>query len=433
MKTATKCILVKLAWIALVIHSTVIAQHNPQPPSQAYSQLSRPTSGAPSSGNYFISDGVPFLEGQSGPEAMPISGAMNLPQRCEHCGGGDCTPPLWSFNQGVRVLNRSKPRDIITSQAVSTNLTWLEPVMATRSLDYGVAPGYVLTISRYLGRDKENRDDFLEFTYWGMNQWDITHEARGDPREFGQVGFGALFSPFDLSIGGFNRANFHELEYISEIHNFEWSVRLRPRGRPDRLVLHPDNRWRRECQPGQYLSYTAGIRYMLLNESFYFRSRGVIDVYDAQGQLVSSRQTSGDYSIFAHNNLLGLNFGVDWTMRRCRTHWGVMGKVGPYANFADRSLHVVTSAAGDPFATRELDIDQYRRANAVSLIGEVSLFGSYRFKPNVIGYLSYDMMWVTGLALAPEHLNFHINPSNQVKTDGFLFFQGMSFKLETTW
>ncbi len=364
---------------------------------------------------------------------MPNSAAMGLPPRCEHCGGGDSTPPLWSFNQGVRVLNRSKPRDIITSQAVSSNLTWLEPVMATRSIDYGVAPGYVLTISRYLGRDKENRDDFLEFTYWGMNQWDITHEARGDPRSFGQVVFGALFSPFDLSIGGFNRANFHELEYISEIHNFEWNVRLRPRGRPDRLVLHPDGRWHRECQPGQYLSYSVGIRYMLLNESFYFRSRGLLDVYDAQGQLVSSRETSGDYSIFAHNNLLGLNFGADWTMRRCRTHWGVAGKVGPYANFTERSLHVVTNGAGDPFATTELDINLHRRANVVSLIGELSLFGSYRFKPNVIGYLSYDMMWVTGLALAPEQLNFHTNPANQITTNGFLFFQGMSFKLETTW
>ena len=43
------------------------------------------------------------------------------------------------------------------------------------SLNYNIAPGYLATIGRYLGRDSMDRDDFLEFTYWGMNTWEDSH------------------------------------------------------------------------------------------------------------------------------------------------------------------------------------------------------------------------------------------------------------------
>ena len=35
----------------------------------------------------------------------------------------------------------------------------------------GVSGGMMATIGHYLGRDENNRDEFVEFTFWGLDQW----------------------------------------------------------------------------------------------------------------------------------------------------------------------------------------------------------------------------------------------------------------------
>jgi hypothetical protein len=39
------------------------------------------------------------------------------------------------------------------------------------------------------------------------------------------------------------------------------------------------------------------------------------------------------------------------------------------------------------------------------------------------------MMWAVGVALAPEQLKFQPTPSNQVNTNGTVFYQGVSLGL----
>ena len=43
--------------------------------------------------------------------------------------------------------------------------------MTTRSVPLEPGAGYEITLGRYLGRDSDNRDHFLEFTYYGGNAW----------------------------------------------------------------------------------------------------------------------------------------------------------------------------------------------------------------------------------------------------------------------
>ncbi len=160
--------------------------------------------------------------------------------------------------------------------------------MTTKALGFDVAAGYYATVAHYLGRDTSNRDQFVEFGYWGMNTWDAFREANGvllrvtSGSETWDTG--SLMSYFDPTdhisdaneqlIGrAFNNALEHDFYYRSEIHNFEVNVSLHPRGRPDRLVLYPNGRWRRERQPGCYLSYLAGLRCMLIDEEFAFAGR----------------------------------------------------------------------------------------------------------------------------------------------------------------
>ena len=37
-------------------------------------------------------------------------------------------------------------------------------------------------------------------------------------------------------------------------------------------MLHPDGQWQRECQPGTYMSYLYGLRFMQIDETFKFHS-----------------------------------------------------------------------------------------------------------------------------------------------------------------
>ena len=37
------------------------------------------------------------------------------------------------------------------------------------------------TIGHYLGRDSNSRDEFIEFSYWGLNQWNESVSVDGDP------------------------------------------------------------------------------------------------------------------------------------------------------------------------------------------------------------------------------------------------------------
>jgi hypothetical protein len=399
------------------------------------------------------------------PHAAPQNGDVLLPgappagPACYVCGRGDCNPPLSYVSQGVRVLQRTKtPDDLVGFQLFPNSqfFSQLEPVLGVRGLDYGIAAGYTITFGRYLGRDAANRDDFGEFTYWGMNSWSDTVNASSAnrlsvgnlpadvlarlPAGTSSVSFGGLFSKYspsnllyDSPVGGFNRADHQSLFVRSDIHSFEWNLRLEPRGRADRLVGLPNGQWRRECQQGKYISYMVGPRFLLLNESMEFHGEGRFDAFDAAGHLLSSRRNTGDYGIFTHNNLLGVQCGADISFRHCRWDWGVRGKVGPYVNFAEQSSHSVTNAFGDPYATDAVDIHTTDRRDQVALIGEVGFYGDYRIRQNIVLHGAWDFMWITGLAQAPGQLNFHANPTGDVVATGDMLVQGLTFQLEVKW
>ena len=145
------------------------------------------------------------------------------------------------------------------------------------------------------------------------------------------------------------------------MNNFEIDGRFSPRGEPDRLVLHPDGRWRRECQPGTYMSYLYGLRFMEIDETFTFHSR-------SQGQFgndstLHRQNAAGDYDVVTHNSLLGLQIGADMTFRQCRWTWGVESKVGPYINFANQvsTIDAATSTARPtPSYNRALSANEMR-------------------------------------------------------------------------
>jgi len=330
---------------------------------------------------------------------------------CANCGGGSGCPPDWYTEQGVRILTRSRPRDqVIGSSYDGMNLT---AVLTSRSAAPDVSAAYATTIGHYFARDRLNRDHFVELTFWGVNGWKDKAERRGD---------GDLYSEFALQgffLDGFDTADLQSIYYASYTNNFELNGRIVPRGRQDRMVLHPNGKWRRECQPGTYMSYIYGLRFFQDHETFRFH-----------GESTTGGTTyTGDYDIVSHNNLLGLQFGADMTFRKCRWTWGIRAKLGPYINFSDQASTINSGVALAPDYSRRLAAAKHE----ASLIGETGFFASYKFQPNLVGRAGYDFMWVTGMTLAPEQLQFTTNPVNQINTNGNIFYHGVSLSMEWLW
>ena len=167
------------------------------------------------------------------------------------------------------------------------------------------------------------------------------------------------------------------------------------------------------------MSYLYGLRFFQENETFRFHSEAVSNgIFN-----------TGDYDVVTHNNLLGFHFGADMEFRKCRWRWGIRAKLGPYINFSDQQSTIEAGPADAPSFSRRLSASKHEAA----LIGETGFFASYKFRPNLVGRVSYDFMWVTGMALAPEQLQFTTNTVNEINTNGNILYQGISLSLEWLW
>lgn len=333
---------------------------------------------------------------------------------CAVCGGGRDCPPQFYVDQGTRILTRSRSRDELLTTELGV------PKMSVQSMNFDVAAGYNITVGRYLGRDAEGRDHFWEFTYWGLNEWRETFGVNAET--------GFLWSRFLTTfggdfLGGFNQVTMHAQSYRSNINDFELNVRIRPRGQPDRLVLQPNGRWRRECQVGCQMSYLFGIRGMAINEKYEFMGIG--------GEGAPWDGIFGNYNIKTHNNLIGLQIGGDVIFRHCRWNWGVRAKAGPYVNFCDQTSDIVANDTRPDFFS--LSLRRFAKKDDAALVAEFGFVANYKLRPNLNFRASYDFMWIAGLALAPEQLDFELNAPSQITKDGSIYFHGLSLSAELIW
>lgn len=366
----------------------------------------------------------PWSQSDTGYEELPSVGSA-----CAECGGGSCNPPLWYWENNVRVMNRSRVRGTLLAVDAFVPSTR----MTTRNITFDIAAGYDTTIGHYLGRDSDNRDHFVEFTFWGLNSWFQSHSVTASRRYDDVVNgaqYGSLVSPFPVTVAGFNGADMQSIVYSSDVNNFELNARISPRGRPDRMVLKPNGQWQRECQPGQFWSYLFGLRALSLDEVFGWSSSGTVTDL---GTLVSTPVT-GDYDINTHNDMVGIQIGTEVMFRKCRYEWGARAKAAPMVNFSDQISRVTTTgAAGDPLATGDLNTVRFAKNDGLAFIGEVSLLGTWRVSDVLIAHAGYHFAWITGLARAGEQINYQTNPPARLNTNGHVFDSGLTLGVEAVW
>jgi len=430
--------------------------------------------------------GTVLPEGTIAEGEIPMLGTMVQTRPhgpcCEKTARGYCCPPNWYLDQRVRVLHHPKPRGTILGAYGSVGQAYngIEIIdvfstrngLSTRSLAFEPAAGYDITIGRYLGRDSDNRDQFLEFTYYGMNHWEqnaAMHQT-DRPTVFGSAfggssvypiaanlpatqseTFGNLYSVFDHRLAGFNRADNLDARYASRFDNFELNVRVRPRLRHDRMVLYQNGLWRRETQEGCSFSFLAGLRGMSLDESFLLCGSGqiVVEEYNVPvAPETTTATTRGEYDVRTHNDMVGLQIGGDAVYRKGFAELGIRMKGGVFINFADQISSILsTGGLDDPMGDVELydvngpytDVNnQYyeerlARSRDVAGVAELGFTASYQVRANMVIRAAYDLMWLSGVALAPEQVDGQIGVPGRVNRNGLQFMQSLSLGIELDW
>ncbi|MSR56892.1 MAG: hypothetical protein EXS05_04380 [Planctomycetaceae bacterium] len=244
-------------------------------------------------------------------------------------------------------------------------------------------PGALLTLGK-----RFDQVSAFELTFFGFNEWEGSAQATGN---------GDLSLPGTLALNtqDFIFANRIKFDYNSSLYNVEANYTQTIAG----LIL------------------LSGFRYLRLNESFDINS------------YVANFNQSSDYLVRAKNNLIGGQIGLGFSNQWDRLTVDLLGKFGVYANVAEQNT--LMKDLNNTFIRRNFQ----DHTTAVSVLGEAQLNLSYR----VFDWLSirggYRFMWINNLALAPNQLNFSIDPGSGQSVDAhdYLYIHGMNVGLEARW
>ena len=481
LSTITICLLVFWTCLPAIAQEPIgLGQPQPVPDPSSYNQAVAQDSAAltvnpaaqqydydPASYNQWDPNNPETLYPAPGPAPAPPLGPCD-----QRTGLGYNCPKNWYVDQKVRIMYHPTARAQTYSLYydpyfnVLSQQVYFQNAGKAGSLSMEPSAGYDITIGKYLGRDCDNRDQFIEFTYYGLNKWDskfyinstqdvtLSNATVSSAATYTATS-GNLFSLFGPepgaapnensvynTVSGFNRADTQTIEYDSRWDNFELNLRIKPRRRADRLLMHKNACWTREAQEGWFCSYLMGARGVTLDEYFGFFSSGTVTVTPVEGSgfVGGEFPVSGRYTSRTRNDMFGLQIGMDCIHQKGPWRFGADVKGGVFINFADNHTRAKSTGAssgdpdtGDPFSYEDVNFQHLVRSRDIASIAELGFMTSYQVRQNITFNISYDLSWVTGLALAPEQFIPAANAPARIDHNGALMMQSVSLGMEFLW
>jgi hypothetical protein len=363
--------------------------------------------------NYWIFDDEPAAENQEPPQEFAESLDHDAPAPATSSGDW-LHNGRWYTQQSVVYMSRSEAvKNDITLARDFSSAALARQQNALNIVDHGFQPGMRSVIGKFLGRDDHNRDHAVEFTFLGLTHW----RASGGLAAVSPGGIFTLLDPTN-AVPGFNAASSQSYIETSSFNSFELSYRVSRRLSRDQMVYTRDSTWVRQCVPTALPSVFGGVRVVSLNETLGYFSQTVAPV------------SNGAYFVSTHNTLVGPQIGTDWFYERSEWRVGFRAKGGGFVNWANQASKVQITDANGVLVPSMQNRTQFASTDIMSFVGELSVIGMYQIRPNFALRTSYDIMWVTDLALAQNQVSFIVTNPASIAVQHSLNFQGFSLGFE---
>jgi hypothetical protein len=254
-------------------------------------------------------------------------------------------------------------------------------LLSTNDLDFGwrAGPSFLLGY-------RPTPMDAWELSYFGMMDWTSQQS----------ISESGIFVPGVLgNLPFFDDADLIQTTYASRIDNAELNYF-----------------WHHGCPD---IMWMAGFRYFHLDERL---------------DILSTETGSGSslYDIRTGNDLAGGQLGVRF--RHCCTRFegDLTAKAGAFGNSVGQSQTVGTVGL-DPLRSAGNHTADW------AFVGDIGLNASYYICKNWCVMAGYNVMWVDGVALAPDQLDFTNNPDSGRRLDrnGSVLYQGAHVGLGCHW
>lgn len=277
---------------------------------------------------------------------------------------------LGAFRVGALFLNRDHPKARPVSQIVRTADG--APLWDATDLRMGTETGLDLAFLVALCSALD-----LEIRYFGIDGWDAS-QVVSDPG-------GVTFNGFGLTTTDLSQ----RVDYFSRLYSIE--VAIRPR------VIDS-------------IPLVLGFRHVQLHENFEVRR-------------LDPLPEAPDLGAHTRNYLYGFQLGVEPYLFGAGTPLRVEGvfKAGIYGNHASQSSF-------SPVAGTVVEATD----NRTSFVGEAGLTLAYRFSTYFTIRGGYEVLWLYGVALAPDQsstTNF-LSPTSQLNDKSTAFLHGATVGLE---
>lgn len=313
----------------------------------------------------------------------------------------------------VLFLDRDRPNQ----QPITLNGLTGDILLTTDSIDYDYETGFRVGVGKALGNGYR-----IEGSYFGIEEWEESASV-SDPEVDPITGFGALDSFFVQPFNGppgsdifqipeegnvFNAAATHTFSVETEIHNAELNF-IKDAPRYGHL----------------FASGLVGLRYFRVEEGFHFNS--VAQIFDPDSLMLED--VSGRYLINAENDLIGAQVGGE-TGFFIHNHVliSVFGKGGFYANFAEQSSLISVNNQVIQSTTVE--------ETALASILETGISGKVWLAPHISIYGGYNVVMVSGLALATDQIDYTVHPQQSqrdLRDSGSMILHGPNAGVSVRW
>jgi hypothetical protein len=167
-------------------------------------------------------------------------------------------------------------------------------------------------------------------------------------------------------------------------------------------------------------TWFGGFRYLNVNERLNITAQ----------RTVAGAVEQGNYNIRTTNNLYGPQLGARLRRTQGRLGWDTTGFAGIFGNAAQQTQSVTD------FPNFPLRPTVSSNRGGVAFVGGANLSGLYSLTNVWNLRAGYTILWIEGLALAPNQLNFNFASAqggSQLHNGGGMFLHGVNVGLDARW